>query len=39
MIAGKVIVRDGCLISADEADIIDNGNRSARLLRDRFASV
>ncbi|MDB5853198.1 MAG: hypothetical protein JWR22_1239 [Herminiimonas sp.] len=39
MIAGKVIVRDGRLVSADEADIIDNGNPSAKLLRDRFASV
>ena len=39
MIAGKVIVREGRLISVDEADIISNGNRNAKLLRDRFASV
>lgn len=39
MIAGKVVVRDGRLVSADEADIISNGNRSAKLLRDRFASI
>jgi 8-oxoguanine deaminase len=39
MIAGQVVVRDGRLLSGDEADIIANGNRCARALRDRFVAA